>query len=131
MNKLHAFSSFSVNDIDAAQKFYAETLGLNVTEMEIMEGYKHLIIEITDGVTVMVYPKPDHQPATYTMLYLVVSEIEQAVSELKAKGVAFESYDSEYLKTDENNISASEEQKIAWFKDPAGNFIALLEELDA
>ena len=121
-----AFSGFSVNDIDKAKQFYEETLGLQVDKMEEMGGL--LTIHINgNGNNILVYPKPNHEPATFTILNFPVTNIEETVKELKAKGVKFESYDSEYLKTDDDNINRSGGPKIAWFKDPAGNILSVLE----
>jgi predicted enzyme related to lactoylglutathione lyase len=121
-----AFSGFSVNDIDKAKQFYEQTLGLEVDKMEEMGGL--LTIHINgNGNNIMVYPKPNHEPATYTILNFPVTNIEDAVKELKCRGVVFESYDSEYLKTDDDNINRSGGPKIAWFKDPAGNILSVLE----
>jgi catechol 2,3-dioxygenase-like lactoylglutathione lyase family enzyme len=124
-----AFSGFSVSDIDAAQKFYGETLGLNVEKQP--EG---LALHLAGGGNIFVYPKPNHEPATFTVLNFKVADIEKAVADLKGKGVKFEEYDAPGIKTDEDSISrGSAEQKemsgpkIAWFKDPAGNIISVLQ----
>jgi catechol 2,3-dioxygenase-like lactoylglutathione lyase family enzyme len=117
-----AFSGLSVNDIEAAHKFYGETLGLPVEQ-----NPQGLEVHLASGSHVFIYPKPDHQPATYTALYFPVDDIDRAVNELKAKGVAFENYPE---MTDSNNIArgraAGQGPDIAWFKDPAGNFLAVL-----
>lgn len=122
-----AFSGFSVNDIDAAKAFYGETLGLQVDQDNDMGGM--LTIHINgNGNNILAYPKPNHQPATFTILNFPVKDIEATVKELKARGVKFESYDSEYLKTDENNISKGNGgPSIAWFTDPAGNILSVIE----
>lgn len=122
-----AFSGFSVNDTDAAITFYGETLGLQVDQNNDMGGM--LTIHINDNSNnILVYPKPNHQPATFTILNFPVKDIEATVKELKARGVKFESYDSEYLKTDENNISKGNGgPSIAWFTDPAGNILSVIE----
>jgi catechol 2,3-dioxygenase-like lactoylglutathione lyase family enzyme len=122
-----AFSGFSVNDIDKAQHFYSEILGLHVLRNDDMGGL--LTIHINgNGNNLLVYPKPDHQPSNYTILNFPVKNIDETVNALKAKGVQFESYDDQYLKTDENNVSRGNGgPNIAWFKDPAGNFLSLIE----
>jgi len=118
-----AFSSFSVNDIQKAKEFYGKTLGLNVTDNPM--GLIELNIS---GNNIMVYPKPNHDPATFTILNFPVDDVEKAVDELTAKGVVFEQYGSE-IKTNEKGISMSPAgPKIAWFKDPAGNILSVLQE---
>lgn len=119
-----AFSSFSTNDIDKAIVFYGEVLGLNVkkTEMGIVE------IAFSNDSTVMVYPKNDHQAASFTVLNFPVSDVDATVDELREKGVTFEQYDSEAIQTDEKGISrGTEGPAIAWFKDPAGNILSIIE----
>lgn len=122
----HAFSSFSVNDLQAAKTFYSEVLGLKVSDnpMGVME------LHIKGSSNIMVYPKPDHQPATFTILNILVPELENAVDALIIKGITFEQYHSEYLDTDERGIMRGNGQgpDIAWFKDPAGNILSLIEE---
>lgn len=120
------FSSFSVNDPQKAKEFYEKILGLQVDENTEMGGL--LTINIPGSNNVMVYPKPNHEPATFTVLNFPVDDIEAAVKELKAKGVVFESYDMPGLKTDEDNIVRSEGPLIAWFKDPAGNILSVLQQ---
>jgi catechol 2,3-dioxygenase-like lactoylglutathione lyase family enzyme len=120
-----AFSGFSVDDIEKAEKFYKITLGLNVTKEH--RTIDLLNLHLAGGGTVLIYPKPNHTPATYTMLNFQVKDIEATVKELKAKGVKFESYDSENLKTDENNIARGFGPTIAWFTDPAGNILSVIE----
>jgi catechol 2,3-dioxygenase-like lactoylglutathione lyase family enzyme len=122
-----AFSGFSVNDIDAAKAFYGETLGLQVDKNEEMGGMLTIHINGNNN-NILVYPKPNHQPATYTILNFPVKDVEATVKELTARGVKFEIYDSEYLKTDEHGVSKGNGgPTIAWFKDPAGNFLSLIE----
>lgn len=122
-----AFGGFSVNDIETAKKFYGETLGLPLTQNNDMGGI--LTVKISGSNDLIIYPKPNHTPATYTVLNFPVKHIEEMVKMLKDKGVKFESYDSEYLKTDENNISKGNGgPSIAWFKDPAGNILSLIEQ---
>lgn len=113
-----AFSGFSVNDIPKAQAFYGQTLGLEVTEANGM-----LNLHIAGGNPILVYPKDDHVPATFTILNFPVDNIEQAVDELTRRGVRFEQYEG----TDEKGISRGNGPNIAWFKDPAGNFFSVLE----
>jgi len=120
-----AFSGYSVNDTAKAKDFYHGVLGLKVKEA--MEGMV-LQLHINGGIPIMLYEKPNHEPATFTVLNFPVQDIEKAVADLKAKGVTFESYDFKDLKTDSDNISRSEGPKIAWFKDPAGNILSVLEE---
>jgi catechol 2,3-dioxygenase-like lactoylglutathione lyase family enzyme len=117
-----AFSSFSVNDLKKASEFYGQTLGLDVSETP--EGLELHVA----GTTLFVYPKPNHVPATFTILNFVVDNIEQAVDELKSFGVRFEHYDQPELKTDDKGISRGGGPTIAWFKDPAGNILSVLEE---
>ena len=119
-----AFSSFSVHDVQQVKKFYADTLGLDAQERP--EG---LELHLAGGGRIFAYPKPNHVPATFTVLNFLVADIEQAVAELKRRGVRFESYDMPDLKTDANGIARSDRgPAAAWFKDPAGNILAVLEE---
>jgi catechol 2,3-dioxygenase-like lactoylglutathione lyase family enzyme len=117
-----AFSGFSVNDLQKAKEFYGKTLGLDVTEEN-----DNLSLHIAGGTTIFVYPKPNHVPATYTILNFPVDNIEQAVDELTRRGVHFEIYNEPYLKTDEKGIARGNGPKVAWFKDPAGNFLSVIE----
>lgn len=117
-----AFSSYSVNDLDKAKRFYGQTLGLNVSETE--EG---LDIELDGGGEVFLYPKPNHEPATFTVLNFAVSDIDESVDELRKQGIRFEQYGGE-IQTDEKGIHRDGGPKIAWFKDPAGNILSVLEE---
>ena len=122
-----AFSSFSINDLAAATVFYSETLGLEVEPMSI-----GLRITLAGGGSIFVYPKSDHVPATFTILNFPVKNIDEAVDGLIAKGVTFEQYDGP-MGTDEKGICRPTEKghgpTIAWFKDPAGNFFAVMEEM--
>lgn len=118
-----AFSGFSVDDINKAKEFYSQTLGLEVTEE--MQGL--LSLHISGGTKVLIYPKPNHQPATFTILNFVVADIEQAVDELNKRGVQFEQYNEPHLKTDEKGICRGE-PLVAWFKDPADNILSVIEE---
>ena len=118
-----AFSTFSVNDLRKAKDFYGRVLGLEVSDMP--EG---LALRIAGGATIFIYPKSNHTPATFTILNFSVDDIEKAVDELTELGVVFEQYD-EPIKTDEKGIHRGEEGPIiAWFKDPAGNILSVLEE---
>jgi catechol 2,3-dioxygenase-like lactoylglutathione lyase family enzyme len=115
-----AFSGFSVDDIPRARAFYADTLGL-----EVSEEHGLLTLHLAGGTNVLAYPKDDHAPATFTILNFPVDDIEAAVSALKAAGVEFESYDEP--KTDEQGIHRGGGPLIAWFRDPAGNILSVLE----
>lgn len=117
-----AFSGFSVNDVPKAKEFYSQVLGLEVTEANGM-----LQLQIANGSKVLAYPKPNHTPATYTILNFPVSNIEQAVDELSKAGVQFEIYNEENFKTDEKGIFRGGGPLIAWFKDPAGNIMSVIE----
>jgi predicted enzyme related to lactoylglutathione lyase len=121
-----AFSGFSVNDIKTAKKFYSQTLGLAVEELPGM-GFK---LKLATGGQVFVYPKGEaHTPATFTVLNFQVTDIDTAVADLNAKGITFERYDG--MHQDENGVARPQSPEdgpcIAWFKDPAGNILAVLE----
>jgi catechol 2,3-dioxygenase-like lactoylglutathione lyase family enzyme len=116
-----AFSGFSVDDIPAAQRFYSETLGLNVSE-----AYGMLHLHIADGGEILVYPKPNHTPASFTILNFPVDDIDKAVDQLAERGVRFERYDDPTM--DKKGIHRGEGPYIAWFKDPAGNILSVLQE---
>jgi len=115
-------SSFSTNDIEAAKRFYGEVLGLDVAEQ-----YGGLSLTFAGGGQHWIYPKDDHQPATFTVLNIMVDEIDAAVDGLVAQGVAFEQYDQGQIRTDEKGIARALGGGMAWFKDPAGNIIALMQ----
>jgi predicted enzyme related to lactoylglutathione lyase len=115
------FSSFAVKDINQANDFYSKILGLTVTK----EAMGLLALHLDEKTTVMVYPKPDHSPASFTVLNLVVDDVDKAVDELTAAGVTFEQYDGE-IKTDEKGISRGQGPSIAWFTDPFGNIMSVL-----
>jgi len=117
-----AFSGFSVNDIPKAKEFYAGTLGLDVTEENGM-----LNLQIAGGNPVLVYPKDNHAPATFTILNFPVDDVEGAVDELTSRGVQFEHYDYPDMKTDEKGIMRGWGPAIAWFTDPAGNILSVIE----
>jgi len=121
----HAFSGFSVDDISAARAFYADTLGLRVTEDNGMLTL-HLAGEGGDRPT-LVYPKPNHEPASFTILNFPVDDVEAAVDELTAKGVAFERYEGTPMETDPKGVFRKGGLLIAWFTDPAGNVLSVIE----
>jgi predicted enzyme related to lactoylglutathione lyase len=120
----HAFSSFSSNDIAKAKEFYARTLGLEVTEAHGM-----LTLRFAGGGTAIIYPKDDHEPASFTVLNFPVEDIESAVDGLAGSGVRFERYDG--FGQDERGIARPQRPDdgplIAWFKDPAGNILSVLQ----
>ena len=120
----NTFSSFSVDNLDKAKEFYGKTLGLEVkdTPMGAIE------LNAGNGSKVMVYPKPNHAPATFTVLNFMVDDVEKTVDELSKNGVAFEHYDFPNMKTDEKGIMRGQGPNIAWFADPAGNIISVIEE---
>ncbi len=118
-----AFASFSVNDLQSAKEFYTQKLGLTVSQSP--EG---LDLNVS-GERVFIYPKPNHTPASFTVLNFIVDDIEKAVDELKQTGVRFEKYEGE-LKTDKKGIHHNGGPTIAWFKDPAGNILSVLQEGD-
>ena len=119
-----AFSSFSVDDLDKAREFYGNTLGIKTSDG------MGLGLEIAGGGSVFIYPKDDHKPATFTVLNFQVDDIDKAVAKLKGLGVSFETYGGD-IQTDENNIFRGGERgmgpNIAWFKDPAGNILSVVE----
>jgi uncharacterized protein YndB with AHSA1/START domain/catechol 2,3-dioxygenase-like lactoylglutathione lyase family enzyme len=119
-----AFCSFSVNDLSRAKDFYSNILGLKVTEQNIPDCLPQLILSLNGGGEVLVYPKEDHIPATFTVLNLIVAQIDNSAKELAAQGVRFDRYEG----TDETGISHNEGPLIAWFKDPAGNIISIMQE---
>ena len=118
-----AFSGFSANDIAKEKEFYAGTLGLDVSE-----AHGLLTLRLAGGHNVIIYPKPNHVPATFTVLNFPVDDVDLAVNELKKRGVRFEQYNLPDLKTDEKGIMRGNGPTIAWFKDPAGNILSVLEQ---
>jgi catechol 2,3-dioxygenase-like lactoylglutathione lyase family enzyme len=122
LGKSKAFSGFAVPDIEKAKKFYGETIGLKVSE-----DHGVLTLHLAGGNNVLIYPKPNHVPATFTVLNFPVDDVDRAVDELKKRGVRFEIYDLPDLKTDEKRIMRGNGPTIAWFKDPAGNILSVLE----
>ena len=116
------FASFSTNDLQKAKEFYGQTLGLKVSQQT--EG-----LEVNlPGHTVFLYPKPTHTPASFTVLNFLVDDIDSAVEELNRLGIRPEQYNLPDLKTDEKGIMRGPGPQIAWFKDPAGNILSVLEE---
>jgi catechol 2,3-dioxygenase-like lactoylglutathione lyase family enzyme len=117
----HAFAGFSTNDIAKSREFYGKTLGLEVTE-----EMGNLTLHLGGGSTVLVYPKPNHQPATFTVLNFPFADIDKAVDSLAKAGVKLERYDG--FNQDESGIMRDPEgPPIAWFKDPAGNILSVLQ----
>ena len=119
-----AFSGFAVPDTDAAKDFYGGTLGLEVTDEDGL-----LTLHVAGDRPILLYPKPDHEPANYTILNFPVADIDRAVDDLAAAGVEFESYSGD-LETDEKGVFRKAGPPIAWFRDPAGNILAVLEDPD-
>jgi|SRR5690349_20961128 catechol 2,3-dioxygenase-like lactoylglutathione lyase family enzyme len=121
LNGKKGFSSFSVSDTQKAKDFYQQTLGL-----EIKEDHGILQLQLAGGNTVLIYPKPNHTPATFTVLNFPVDDVDQTVDELTKKGIRFEKYNEPNLKTDQKGIMRGNGPTIAWFKDPAGNILSVL-----
>jgi catechol 2,3-dioxygenase-like lactoylglutathione lyase family enzyme len=119
-----AFSGFAVDDIQKAREFYGETLGLKTSVIDEENGL--LVLHLAGDRDTFVYQKPDHTPATYTILNFPVDDIDEAVDELATRGVRFERYDG--FDQDEKGIARGNGPKIAWFTDPAGNILSVLEE---
>ncbi len=119
LKRAKAFSGIATDDVDAARRFYGQTLGLDVDDENGM-----LWLRLAEGRDTLVYPKPDHVPASYTVLNFPVADIEAAVAELTASGVELERYDF----VDEDGINRRGGPFIAWFKDPAGNILSVLQE---
>ena len=118
-----AFSGFSVNDVAKARQFYRETLGLEVREDEGM-----LEIHLGSGANVLAYPKPNHTPASFTILNFPVADVERTVRALKERGVRFESYPEGPYKTDEEGIHRGDQGPVvAWFTDPSGNILSVVQ----
>ena len=118
-----AFSGFAVPDIEEARRFYGDTLGLQV---ELMEGPGLLTLHLAGDRPTLIYPKPDFEPATYTILNFPVDDVDAAVDDLAARGVQFERYEG--FDQDDKGIARGEGPNIAWFKDPAGNVLSVLED---
>ena len=125
---VRAFSGFSVDDVAAAKAFYGETLGLDAAD----GAMGNLELTLPGGGTVFVYPKPNHEPASFTVLNFVVDDIDAAVDELNARGVVTRIYDDPSFPTDEKGIArgkaAGQGPDIAWFRDPAGNVLSVLQD---
>ena len=118
-----AFPSFSVNDLNKAKQFYGDTLGLEVNELP--EG---LDVKLANNLNVFLYPKPNHTPASFTVLNFPVNDIDDAVDELKSLGVRLEHYDMAEIRTDDKGIMRGPGPQIAWFKDPSGNVLSVIQE---
>jgi catechol 2,3-dioxygenase-like lactoylglutathione lyase family enzyme len=116
-----AFSGFAVSDLPAARQFYGGTLGIRTSERHGL-----LTLHLAGDLDTLVYPRPDHTPATYTILNFPVEDIDKAVDELTARGVQFERYEG--IEQDEKGINRAGGPYIAWFKDPAGNVLSVLQE---
>jgi catechol 2,3-dioxygenase-like lactoylglutathione lyase family enzyme len=116
-----AFSGFAVGDLAQARQFYGDTLGITTSEQNGL-----LTLHLAGGRDTLVYPKPDHVPATYTILNFVVDDIDKAVDELAGRGVQFERYEG--AAQDDKGINRGGGPYIAWFRDPAGNILAVLQE---
>lgn len=125
MNSLIAtFGSFSVDDVARAKAFYADTLGLDVSDDE-MGGLR---MNLIDGALFYLYPKREHVPATFTVLNFKVSDLRAEMAALTAQGVRFEHYEHGDVATDPKGVMVHDKMQIAWFKDPAGNFLSLIQE---
>jgi catechol 2,3-dioxygenase-like lactoylglutathione lyase family enzyme len=116
------FSGFAAPDLTKVKEFYSGLLGLEVTD-----EHELLTLHLAGGNNVLIYPKANHIPATFTVLNFPVADVEQAVDELSKRGVRFEKYDGPEIKTDEKGIMRGNGPTIAWFKDPAGNILSVLE----
>lgn len=121
------YGGFSVKDLDSAKDFYSHVLGLTINEDEM-----GLMVNLPQGGKVFVYPKEDHEPATFTVMNLLVEDIDRAVDVLVEKGVVFEQYDFSDFKTDEKGVvrgmNSGDGPNIAWFKDPSGNIFSLIQD---
>jgi catechol 2,3-dioxygenase-like lactoylglutathione lyase family enzyme len=118
-----AFSGFAVDDLDRARAFYADTLGLTV---EPMEGAPLMTLQLAGDRPTLIYAKPNHTPADYTILNFPVADIDAAVEGLAARGVTFERYEG--MNQDDKGVMREQGPPIAWFKDPAGNVLSVLEQ---
>ena len=128
LTRAPVIASFAVKELDPARQFYGRTLGLDVREdkqMGILE------IQSPDKSHVLVYPKPDHQPANFTVLNLQVRDIDEAVDALTSVGIKFERYNTPDIKTDAKGVARGDKQgpSIAWFRDPSGNIVSVMEGL--
>lgn len=120
-----AFSGFAVDDLERARAFYGETLGLRTSVLDEENGL--MVLHLADDRDTFVYRKPDFEPATYTILNFQVDDVDQAVDELSGRGVHFERYDG--FGQDAKGIARDMGPDIAWFKDPAGNILAVLAQM--
>jgi catechol 2,3-dioxygenase-like lactoylglutathione lyase family enzyme len=118
-----AFSTFSVDDIPRAKEFYGQTLGLRVTDQDGL-----LTLHVAGNRDIVVYPKADHTPASFTILNFPVDDVEATVDALTERGVVFERYEGSDNETDEKGIFRGGGPLIAWFKDPAGNVLSVIED---
>jgi len=118
-----AFSGFSTNDLEKSRDFYGRILGLDVSGHHGM-----LTLHLGSGADVLIYPKPNHAPASFTVLNFPVPDVEATVDALTGRGVRFEIYDMPGLKTDAKGISRGNGPAIAWFKDPAGNILSVIDQ---
>jgi catechol 2,3-dioxygenase-like lactoylglutathione lyase family enzyme len=116
----HAFSGFSTNDLEKARDFYADKLGL-----EVSEEMGNLNLHLRGGGSVLIYPKENHEPASFTVLNFPVEDIDEAVEALNAKGIQLERYEG--FDHDERGVMRGEGPSIGWFKDPAGNILSILQ----
>jgi catechol 2,3-dioxygenase-like lactoylglutathione lyase family enzyme len=121
-----AFSGFAVDDLDKARQFYGETLGLEVEVLDEENGL--LTIHLAGDRDTLAYLSPDMTPPSYTILNFPVDDIDQAVGELASRGVSFEQYGNEEMPQDEKGVMREGGPYIAWFKDPAGNTLSVLQE---
>jgi catechol 2,3-dioxygenase-like lactoylglutathione lyase family enzyme len=126
LSESKAFSGFSVDDIEKARQFYGETLGLEVTEANGM-----LTLHLAGDRPTLIYPKENHEPATFTILNFPVDDVPAAVDTLTARGVRFERYEGTPLETDEKGVFRGGGPLIAWFTDPAGNVLSVIGEAPA
>ena len=117
------YAGFAVDDLERATTFYGETLGVEVVSV----GTGLAALRATNGYSVLVYEKAGHEPAAHTILNFPVDDVESTVDALRAAGVEFERYDDEQLKTDEKGIARGDGPTIAWFRDPAGNILSVLQ----
>jgi catechol 2,3-dioxygenase-like lactoylglutathione lyase family enzyme len=126
LSESKAFSGFSVDDIEKARQFYGETLGLEVTEANGM-----LTLHLAGDRPTLIYPKENHEPATFTILNFPVDDVPAAVDALTERGVRFERYEGTPLETDEKGVFRGGGPLIAWFTDPAGNVLSVIGEAPA
>jgi predicted enzyme related to lactoylglutathione lyase len=120
----YAYPGFAVKDLGAAKEFYGEKLGLDVSEEEM----GNLTLRLPGGASVLIYPKDDHVPAVFTILNFQVDDVDKAVDELVSAGLKTERYDELGIETDEKGIFRGEGPTIAWFTDPSGNILSVLED---